>query len=437
MQEAGGNLPRIARSAGRVRSVVPIFPRCVRLPSTLTAWADVHPMFAGDATLFIFRRFDGIMTQPAPLRFGVLGTGRITRRMVAELQSTPGAAVTAIASRTIARARWQADSLGVASAVEGYDALLQRDDVDAVYLALPPSLHLPWTIAAAERGRHVLCEKPVSLTAGDSARMRQACRQHGVAFLDATAWMHHPRTAAFRQWLAEAEQPIVRQRDPGPVDDHAQANQFRLGTLRHVSASVSFLNPFQSDDHRLHASLGGGCLLDLGWYAVGAVTLATGGLPSTVHASAIWRGDIPIRVTAMMQFASDVSATISCGFDTATRKWFEIAGAEASIVCDDFTRPWPDKSARCWVHEASGKVHSFSFDGNQERLMIARFVDAAVSRDGRDSLEDLHEQMQRTQDILDAIDRSIRSGQSEACHQAEAQSLAPPDQAGPLGNERS
>lgn len=335
--------------------------------------------------------------------------------MVAELQSTPGATVTAIASRTMARARWQADSLGVRHAVEGYDALLRREDVDAVYIALPPSMHLQWTVAAAEQERHVLCEKPASMTAADTAGMRQACQQHGVAFLDATAWMHHPRTEAFRQWLAAAEQPIERQRDPGPVDDRAEADQFRLGTLRHVSASVSFLNPFQSDDHRLHASLGGGCLLDLGWYAVGAVTLATDRLPTAVQASAVWRSDIPFRVTAMMQFPDDVSATVSCGFDTATRKWFEIAGAEASIVCDDFTRPWPDKPARCWIHEASGKVHSFSFDGNQERLMIAHFVQATRQLEDRISLEGLHEQMQRTQTILDAIDRAIRSGQTETC----------------------
>gem|GEM_PF-4744608 len=223
------------------------------------------------------------------------------------------------------------------------------------------------------------------------------------------------RTEAFRQWLAAAEQPIERQRDPGPVDDRAEADQFRLGTLRHVSASVSFLNPFQSDDHRLHASLGGGCLLDLGWYAVGAVTLATDRLPTAMQASAVWRSDIPFRVTAMMQFPDDVSATVSCGFDTATRKWFEIAGAEASIVCDDFTRPWPDKPARCWIHEASGKVHSFSFDGNQERLMIAHFVQATRQLEDRISLEGLHEQMQRTQTILDAIDRAIRSGQTETC----------------------
>ena len=91
-------------------------------------------------------------------RFGIIGTGRITRRLVADLQSTDNVSVTAIASRTDERARWYADQYGVANAVTGYQQLIQRDDVDAVYISLPPSMHAEWSIAAADAGKHVLCE---------------------------------------------------------------------------------------------------------------------------------------------------------------------------------------------------------------------------------------------------------------------------------------
>lgn len=342
-----------------------------------------------------------------PIRFGILGTGRITRRLVADLQSTPGANVSAIASRTSERARWYADSYGIANGVEGYSELIQRDDVDAVYVALPPSLHEEWMMAAAQAGKHVLCEKPLATDSAATQRMADTCQQANVHWLDATAWLHHDRTDLFRTWLANATAPQGE-------------NAFRLGALRHVSSAVSFFNPFQSGDHRQDASLGGGCLLDLGWYAAGMLRFANNGLPQTVQAQCVMRGGVPYRVTAMMDFPNDVSATMSCAFDTATRKWFEIAGEEASIVCDDFTRPWPDKPARGWVHEASGKVHPFSCECHQEHRMIERLLgwidstqeDASLWQSAETPWSDYHRQAIETQRLLEAIETSMKNQQT-------------------------
>jgi len=368
-------------------------------------------------------------TPVRPVRFGIIGTGRITRRIVADLQSVDAVAVTAIASRTSDRARWYADSYGIPAAVEGYQALLERDDVDAVYVALPPSMHMDWTLAAAQAGKHVLCEKPLAMSADQVGEMIGACRTAGVHWLDATAWLHHDRTTMFRRWLDQAGQPPVesapRSLDAVPDDSakETSGNGFELGELRHVSSAVSFLNPFQSDDHRLDPALGGGCLLDLGWYAAGLIRFAVGELPIHVQAEAVTREfsggrPIPVRVSAMMHFRDDVTATLSCGFDTATRKWCEIAGSNASIVCDDFTRPWPDRPARCWVHEASGKVHAFSAEGNQERQMIERLV--GWIQNGSDQTNNLnglnapwdsfYVQALQTQQILDAMQTSIETG---------------------------
>src|SRR5690606_2096929 len=136
-------------------------------------------------------------------RFGIIGTGRITRRLVADIQSTDGAEVTAIASRTGQRAQWSADQYGIAAAVEGYESLLVRDGVDAVYVALPPSMHAHWAIAAAQAGKHVLCEKPLTVSTAQSLAVHVACEANSVRLLDATAWLHHERTDAFRSWLQE------------------------------------------------------------------------------------------------------------------------------------------------------------------------------------------------------------------------------------------
>jgi predicted dehydrogenase len=301
--------------------------------------------------------------------------------LVADLQSTPNVEVTAIASRTADRAKWCADQYGIPTAVEGYRALLQRDDVDAIYISLPPSMHAEWMIAAAAANKHLLCEKPLALSAEQAIEIDQACRQHQVRWLDATGWLHHERTAAFAQWL--------------------QAGRF--GRIGHLSAAVSFYQPFQSEDHRLNLSLGGGCLLDLGWYVCGFTRFVTGRLPRAVMADAIWRQGIPQRLTAMLWFDSEITATLSCGYDTATRKWFEVAGSSSSLICDDFTRPWADRPPRCWIHEASGKVESHAFEGNQERAMISRLV-------GNEPLDSLQAQAIDTHRILDAIQLSAERG---------------------------
>ena len=127
------------------------------------------------------------------VRFGVLGTGRITRRLVADLQQSEGVAVTAIASRDGARAKWYADQFGIPHGFASYEQLLQSASVDAVYIALPPAIHFQWASRAAELGKHVLCEKPLMTNLEDAIAFDQRCRHVQVCWLDATAWCHHPR----------------------------------------------------------------------------------------------------------------------------------------------------------------------------------------------------------------------------------------------------
>lgn len=317
------------------------------------------------------------------MRFGVLGTGRITRRLVADLQSTPGASVAVLASRDASRANWCGIQYGIAKTVAGYDTVLNDPDVDAVYVALPPSLHAQWSIRAAEAGKHILCEKPLALDHGQAVSIAQACSAANVRWLDATAWLHHERTAAMLRFLHSGD----------------------LGRLRHISAAMSFYNPFQDNDHRLDPSLGGGCLLDIGWYAAGCAILAAG-KPQRVFGETRIENGVVMRAMAMIWFEDDVTATIHCSFDTATRKWCEWAGEQASVICDDFSRPWPDRPPRVWVHNRAGEVQSHSFDGSQERNMIAKLCSG-------EDLSCYHIQALRTQATLDAIARSSLSGSVE------------------------
>ncbi|MEM9646776.1 MAG: gfo/Idh/MocA family oxidoreductase, partial [Planctomycetota bacterium] len=110
-----------------------------------------------------------------------------------------------------------------------------------------------------------------------------------------------------------------------------------------------------------------------------------------------------------LRFDDGVSATVSCGYDTSTRKWFEIAGTRASLVCDDFTRPWAEKPARCWIHDASGKVDQHDFQDQQEYRMIECLC-------GDQDLTELQSQAIDTHRILDAINQSLSSGTPARVH---------------------
>ena len=313
------------------------------------------------------------------VRFGILGTGRITRRLIADLQSTDGVEVSAIASREMSRARWCADQHGIPTAIAGYENLLKREDIDAVYIALPPALHHPLALSTAENHKDLLCEKPLAVNLNQTEEINKAFTEN--RWLDATGWLHHPRTDAFSTWLSDGS----------------------LGKITHLSAALSFHQPFVSDDHRLKAELGGGCLLDLGWYVFGFARFFCHKTPVAIYADALNEAGVPQRVNAMLWFDNDITATLSCGYDTATRKWFEVAGSAASLICDDFTRPWHDRPTRCWIHEASGKVQSHTFEGNQERKMIETFI-------SEKPLTRFHRQAIDTARIIHAASKSIERG---------------------------
>jgi len=325
------------------------------------------------------------------IRFGVLGTGRITRKVGPAIARTPGAELAAVGSRDAERAAAWAAEHGAARSYESYDALLDDPNLDAVYIALPPALHREWTVKAAERGLHVLCEKPLAATLDDAVAMAEACRRHNVQLMDGVMWVHTPRAAMMRAVLDSGE----------------------LGEIQRVTSAFTFRAAgWGASEFRLASGLGGGSLLDLGWYCVGVSLWALssesvpsevnrggdkergrGGdhideaslplppspsrsLPRIVAASATWMDDIDLTFSATLQFGGRV-ASFDCGFTTAMRKWVEIAGTHGSLVCDDFTRPWSPEKARFWTHGDFGKMtehRSEPFD--QEGCLVAAFCDA-------------------------------------------------------------
>src|SRR5690606_26020783 len=131
-----------------------------------------------------------------PVRWGILGTARIATKVAAAIQQSNGAELTAIASRSRDKAADWAATWNIPRSFATYEELLRCDEIDAVYIPLPPSLHAEWSTRAAEVGKHVLCEKPLGGTLADATAIVNACERANVQLMDGVMWRHTPRAQA-------------------------------------------------------------------------------------------------------------------------------------------------------------------------------------------------------------------------------------------------
>ncbi len=320
-----------------------------------------------------------------PIRFAVLGTARIARTVGPRIQACGSSELVGVASRSEATATAFAAELNIPRTWASYQAALDDPDIDAVYIPLPPSLHLEWVRKAAQAGKHVLCEKPLSTGVHDVEQMIRVCQEHNVVLLDGVMWYHTPR--------AEAIRDIVR--------------SDQLGTLRQLTSVFTFCwDEFPMDNVRMQRELGGGSLLDLGWYCVGAALWLFDDLPQQVMARADYYNDVDTRFNGLMEFADGRVATIESGFETVKRRWIEVAGTQQNLVCDDFTRPWDEHKPRFWTHDSNGKGTEHVIPHRpQEEHMIDAFCQLIHTADTNHSWLELS---RRTQLVCDALDRSAR-----------------------------
>lgn len=178
------------------------------------------------------------------VNWGILSTAKIGReKVIPALQKGQHSQVSAIASRSLASAQKVATDLGIPKAYGSYEELLADPEIEAIYNPLPNDQHVPWTLAAARAGKHVLCEKPFSMNAQEAEQLREVAGQ--VHIMEAFMVRFHP------QWQRARE--LVR--------------SGALGELRTVQAFFSYFNR-QSDNIRNRADVGGGALYDIGCYAV-------------------------------------------------------------------------------------------------------------------------------------------------------------------------
>jgi predicted dehydrogenase len=336
------------------------------------------------------------MSVPSPgrsakLRWGVLGVARIaTKKVIPAMQRGRWTEVHAIASRDVARARQAAGELGIGKAYGSYGALLADPDIDAVYIPLPNHLHVEWTTRAAEAGKHVLCEKPIGLTAGDAEQLIGVRDRTGVRIQEAFMVRTHP------QWLGALD--IVR--------------SGRLGVVRSITGYFSFFNDDPANIRNIK-SYGGGGILDIGCYLVNTARMIFEGEPHRV--CALVEESPATGVDWMASMILDFEgrhAAGTCSTQLSHGQRITIAGTRGRIDIEiPFNAP-PDRPCRIFVEDAPpGAVpdrHTVEFETCDQYTIQGDLFSRAVL-DGvpvpyplEDSLENMR--------VIDALFRSGRSG---------------------------
>src|SRR5579864_392096 len=245
-----------------------------------------------------------------PIRWGVLGVANIAlRTVIPAIQHARNGRLLAIASRSPGRAAEAAKRLSVRS-YGSYEALLRDPEIDAVYIPLPNALHREWTVRSAAAGKHVLCEKPLGLSARECQDMIAACRAHGVQLMEAFMYRFHPRTVRVAELAAAG----------------------KLGELRLVRAAFTFIVREPETNIRFRAELGGGVLYDVGCYGVNVSRMLLGE-PTEVFAwGEIGESGVDEAVVALLRFDGRQTAVVDCGLRIGRREEVEIVGREGHVV---------------------------------------------------------------------------------------------------------
>ena len=249
------------------------------------------------------------------LRVGILSTAKINNAILEGARRSAGAEVVAVASRDRGRAEAYAAEKGIPRAHASYEELLADEAVEAVYVPLPNSMHLPWSERALEAGKHVLCEKPLSARAADVEAAFDAAERAGRILMEGFMWRYHPATDRVVSLVREGA----------------------IGRLRIVRAAFGFTLDPAADNVRWKAELEGGALMDVGCYCLSALRLLAGE-PERVWAEMVEGGDgVDARLAGLLRFPGDVLGTFDCGMDIPRRAGLEIVGETGTIVSLD---PW-------------------------------------------------------------------------------------------------
>lgn len=276
------------------------------------------------------------------IHWGLLSTAGINDALITPIRRSERSELIAVASRSESTAKAYAEEKGIPKAVTGYEALLADPDVDVIYNPLPNSMHAEWTVRAAEAGKHVLCEKPASVTLDGLNQMISATEANGVTVFEAFMHLHHPQTQRAKEMI-----------DSG-----------MLGAIQTVASWFHFyLPPEDSDNIRLSKDLVGGGLWDVGVYPNSlAIYMIGDGPPAEIWSQQIvGETGVDVAMRSQLRFKNGAVAQLSSGFRSPFREGAHIVGEYGTLV---ILEPWkPGETGK-------DSVMLFStYDGKTEEIV--------------------------------------------------------------------
>lgn len=328
------------------------------------------------------------------LNWGILSTAKIgIDHVIPAILNSNNGVVAAIASRSSAKAEELAQRFAIPHVFGSYDEMLASDTIDAVYIPLPTSQHVEWTIKAANAGKHVLCEKPISLHASEIDDIIKARDRNDVLISEAFMVTYHPQWHKVRALIAEGA----------------------IGKLKHVQAVFSYHNTDPRNMRNIQ-ELGGGALPDIGVYPTVTTRFATGAEPQKVSA----------RVERDPQFGTDIYATCRADFGSfemtmyvstqlALRQEISFHGDKGWIeVKAPFNAGLYDADVVTFHSAEHEEARNYRFAGvNQYQLEVEAFGRAVAGSPDAEGIFSL-ENSRKNQLLIDAIYRAGESGLWEA-----------------------
>jgi predicted dehydrogenase len=329
-------------------------------------------------------------TTAKTLSWGVLSTATIgTGLVIPALQHSRRGRVVAISSRDQQRAQDTARDLGIERAYGSYEALLEDPDVDAVYNPLPNHLHVPWTVRAAEAGKHVLCEKPIALSAAEAQTLLEVRDRTGVAIQEAFMVRTHPQWVAVRDSVARGE----------------------LGELRAIQGFFSYDNDDPADI-RNQADIGGGGMLDIGCYPATTSRFVTQAEPTRVMAMVDHdpRTGIDRLGSALLDFPG-VQASFVYGTQAFPYQRMTFVGTAARVEVEiPFNAPAGRPCHLLWYREGRpGEAAEVTDIPACDQYTVAADAFAASILDGSPQPVPLEDSV-RNMGVLDALLASAETG---------------------------
>lgn len=324
------------------------------------------------------------------VKWGILSTAKIAvEKVVPGMQEGRYSEVTAIASRHLQKAQGSAERLGISKAYGSYDELLADPEIESVYNPLPNHLHVPWSIKCLEAGKHVLCEKPIALSAAEARKLVDAARRHpGLKIMEAFMYRFHP------QWRKAKE----------------LVENGRIGTLKSIQSFFSYHND-DPQNIRNRPEMGGGGLMDIGCYNISLSRFLFDAEPIRICGVTEYDPEFGVdRLTSgLLDFGRGIS-TFTCATQIVPYQRVNIFGTEGRVEIEiPFNAP-PERPCRIWLQQGERIQEVLLELCNQYTIQGDLFSQSIIQgTDVPTPLEDAVANME----VIEALFESARSGKFE------------------------